>query len=124
MSVRAEIKTATHQDGLSIPIQAVVERAPVGAHGQPLPAGAGKGSDVKVVFTLVNGKAVQRPVTTGLSDETHVELLTGVKGGEEVVTGPYRILRDLKHGDAVQITTATEEDKKKDEKKKKEDEEE
>lgn len=110
MSVRAEIKTAAHERALAVPIQAVVEREPVGA------GAAGKDEEVKVVFILENGKAAQRPVTTGLSDETHVELLSGIKAGEQVITGPYRILRDLKHGDAVQVTQATDEEKKEDRK--------
>jgi HlyD family secretion protein len=131
MSVRAEIKTAANESTLAVPIQAVVEREPVEAADKEKAAaassssggGGGKDEEVKVVFTIENGKAVQRPVTTGLSDETHVELLSGVKTGEQVITGPYRILRDLEHGDAVQITQATDEEKKED-KEKKEDEEE
>jgi HlyD family secretion protein len=110
MSVRAEIKTAAHEKALAVPIQAVVEREP--AEGQK--AAAGKDEEVKVVFTVENGKAVQRPVETGLSDETHVELASGVKAGQQVVTGPYRILRDLKNGDVVQVTQPTDEEKKKD----------
>ncbi len=122
MSVRAEIKTATHERALAVPIQSVVEREPAGAEDTGKNA-AGKGGEVKVVFILDKGKAVQRPVTTGLSDETHVELLSGAKTGEQVATGPYRVLRDLQHGDAIQITQATEEEKK-DDRKKAEDEEE
>ncbi len=59
--------------------------------------------EIKVVFVVDDGKARQRPVETGLSDETHVELVAGVKPGEQVVTGPYRTLRDLEDGDAVTI---------------------
>jgi HlyD family secretion protein len=119
MSVRAEIKTAVHERALAVPIQAVVEREPVEGTAKATTSGSGGGKDeeVKVVFTIENGKAVQRPVTTGLSDETHVELLSGVKAGGQVITGPYRILRDLKHGDAVQVTQATDEEKKEDRKK-------
>lgn len=126
MSVRAEIKTAAHERALAVPIQAVVEREPVEGAGKTAgvsASGSGKDEEVKVVFTIENGKAVQRPVTTGLSDETHVELMSGVKAGEQVITGPYRILRDLKHGDAVQVTQATDEEKK-EERKKTDDEEE
>jgi HlyD family secretion protein len=114
MSVRAEIKTAAHERALAVPIQAVVERESVEGTGKT--GESGKDDEVKVVFTLENGKAVQRPVTTGLSDETHVELLSGVKTGEQVITGPYRVLRDLQHGDAVQVTQATDEEKKEDRK--------
>ncbi|HEY9422313.1 MAG TPA: efflux RND transporter periplasmic adaptor subunit [Thermoanaerobaculia bacterium] len=110
MSVRAEIKTAAHDRALSVPIQAVVERRLADAGKAP----AGKGEEANVVFVVENGKAVQRPVETGLSDETHVELTSGVKAGQQVITGPYRVLRDLENGDAVQITQATDEDKKKD----------
>ena len=113
MSVRAEIKTAAHERALAVPIQAVVEREPATDAKGEAKAG-GKDEEVKVVFIVENGKAVQRPVETGLSDETHVELASGVKAGQQVVTGPYRILRDLENGDLVQVTQPTDEEKKKD----------
>jgi len=43
-----------------------------------------------------------------VSDETRVEILSGLKAGETVITGPYRSLRDLRDGDAVSITTEKE----------------
>ena len=66
--------------------------------------------EVEVVFVIQEGKAVQRPVETGLSDETHVEITRGVEAGEQVVTGPYRVLKDLDHGDAVQIRSSGDEE--------------
>lgn len=111
MSVRAEIHTAAHPDVLTVPIQAVVERRPLGADGKA--AADGKDEEVKVVFLIEGGKARQRPVQTGLSDETHVELLSGVKPGEQVVTGPYRTLKDLKDGDAVHVSKTSEEEDRK-----------
>jgi HlyD family secretion protein len=107
MSVRAEIHTAAHAGALAVPIQAVVERPPLAKEGEP--ATDGNDEEVKVVFVIADGKARQRPVQTGLSDETHVELVSGVKAGEKVVTGPYRTLKDLKDGDAVRISKNTEE---------------
>ena len=94
MSVRAEIETQADKGALVVPIQAVVERPPLGASG---------GDEVKVVFVVAAGKAHQRKVGTGISDETRVEVLTGLRPGEQVVTGPYRSLRDLKDGDPVRI---------------------
>jgi HlyD family secretion protein len=47
------------------------------------------------------GKAKLHPVKSGISDETAVAVLEGLKDGDMVVTGPYRALRDLKNGDAV-----------------------
>lgn len=115
MSVRAEIRTAEHGDTLVAPIQAVVERKPLADEGETgtastnRPGGdGGEEGEVKVVFVIENGKAVQRQVGTGLSDETHVELTSGVKAGEQVVTGPYRALRDLKNGDAVTVSKTSE----------------
>jgi HlyD family secretion protein len=101
MSVRAEVKTAAQANSLVVPIQAVVER-------DPLDDKSGNDKPVKVVFVIENGKAHQRPVQTGLSDETRVELTSGAKPGEQVVTGPYRTLRDLKDGDAVQVSVTAE----------------
>ena len=109
MSVRAEVHTAAHPQALVVPIQAVVERAPLGKDGKPAASGGRQDDEVKVVFLIAGGKARQRPVETGISDETHVELLAGVKPGEQVVTGPYRTLKDLKDGDAVHVSKTSEE---------------
>jgi HlyD family secretion protein len=111
MSVRAEISTATDAKALAVPIQAVVERAPVrakdakGAKSAAKPAGASGPADdeIKVVFAIHDGKAQQRAVTTGISDETHVAVTSGLTAGDQVITGPYRVLRDLKDGTAVTI---------------------
>lgn len=107
MSVRAEIRTAGHDGALAVPIQAVVDRRPLGENGKAAADGETE-EEVKVVFVVENGKAVQRPVETGLSDETHVELTRGVKEGETVVAGPYRTLRDLEQGEAVRVRDADE----------------
>jgi HlyD family secretion protein len=101
MSVRAEIATQTVKGALVVPIQAVVERPPLAgsAHADR----SQEGEEVKVVFVVAGGKARQLQVGTGISDETHVEVTTGLRPGDRVVTGPYRSLRDLKDGDPVQI---------------------
>jgi HlyD family secretion protein len=116
MSVRAEIRTATRPSSLVVPIQAVVERQPVGDSGKDAGKSAGAGGkdqEVKVVFVIEGGKARQRPVQTGISDETHVELSSGVKPGEQVITGPYRTLRDMKDGDLVKVSQTSEEEDRK-----------
>lgn len=105
MSVRAEINTEIHPNTLVVPIQAVVERE--AEEGDA----AAAGEDVNVVFVVENGKAVQRTVRTGISDETRVEIVSGVKAGETVVTGPYRSLRDLDDGEQVRITDPKKEKK-------------
>lgn len=108
MSVRAEIDTAVHPDVLVAPIQAVVERDV-------------EDRETDVVFVVQDGKAVQKPVKTGISDETRVELVTGVNAGDKVVTGPYRSLRDLDDGDRVQVTDQRKEEQSRRRKAKEED---
>lgn len=124
MSVRAEIETAVHPDAIVVPIQAVVERSRVADEegtadsadsADEAATGATSGADradeeIQVVFVAVDGKAEQRPVVTGLSDETHVEIVQGLEEGERVVTGPYRELKRLKHGDAVEPREPEEEE--------------
>ena len=107
MSLRAEIETRPPADTLVAPIQSVVQREPSSEKGQAEKAQ----EEISVVFVVENGKALQRTVRTGISDETRVEILEGLKARDKVVTGPYRALRDLKDGDAVQITTPEQEKK-------------
>lgn len=107
MSVRASIRAEAHANALVVPIQSVVERTPLDAAGKPLEGPAGN-EEVKVAFVVENGKARQRPVTLGLSDETHIEILKGIDAGAKMITGPYRILRDLKDGEVVQVSTTSE----------------
>jgi HlyD family secretion protein len=111
MSARVAIRTAGHDGVLAVPIQSVVERPPAGAAekataGAPAAATpAGDKEPEKVVFVVAAGKAKRLAVATGIADTTHVEITSGLAGGEEVVTGPYRSLRDLKDGEAVRVTT-------------------
>lgn len=124
MSARAEIRVAAHQRALVVPIEAVVYRPPLGADGKPQKRDdKGGGEDeIKVAFVVEKDKAVQRAVEVGISDATHVEVLSGVKEGEQAITGPHRILKALEHGDAVKIAKP-DKDKKKEAKDKAEDEE-
>ena len=110
MSVRAEIETREQSETLAVPIQAVVSRQPLG-NKKAASGAAGSDDEVKVVFVVADGKVHQREVRTGISDETRVEVLAGLKPGEQVVTGPYRSLRDLQDGDAVQISKPEDEKK-------------
>jgi HlyD family secretion protein len=43
-------------------------------------------------------------VKTGVSDATHVSIESGLKGNEQVITGPFRILKKIKDGDSVEVT--------------------
>jgi HlyD family secretion protein len=56
----------------------------------------------KVIFVVDAGKARMVEVETGISDDTHIEVRMGLKGGESVIIGPYRaVSRTLEEGNAV-----------------------
>ncbi|MBU0519956.1 efflux RND transporter periplasmic adaptor subunit [bacterium] len=121
MSATSDIITNVHENALSIPIQCVVMKAPLppedeGAdkdslaeesedHGEQKPDKKPKKQEhIEVVFKIVDGVVQQVPVTTGISSDTNIEILTGLEEGDEVVSGPFRLLTQmLKDGDAVSI---------------------
>ncbi len=90
-----------------MPIQAVVNRKPLAAEDDEE---AEASDEVKVVFVVDGDQVAQREVETGLSDPTHVGIVAGLEGGETVVTGPYRSLKDLEDGDDVRVQSGDEED--------------
>lgn len=59
----------------------------------------------RVVFRMVEGKAVATPVQVSASDLTHTIVAAGVSAGDRVVVGPYRVLGEennpLQHGQAI-----------------------
>lgn len=117
MSARAEIEAAIHRGVPVVPIQSVVERPVERAETADETedddgdeAGDDDEDEEKVVFLVVDGKAERRAVETGIADETHVEVTRGLEGGESVITGPYRTLRDLEDGDAVRVEEPDDED--------------
>ncbi len=90
MSARAEIYTESSEDGLAIPLQAVLY------DGE-----AGDEAEQPYVFAVENGHAVRREVTLGLSSDSLAEIREGLRAGETVVSGPFRTLRNLRPGDRV-----------------------
>lgn len=106
MTSQVSIVTTTAGSALSVPIQSVVERVP------PALAKSKTGSDdedenapkLKYVFLMKDDKVKMTEVKTGVSDATHVALVSGVKANEKVVTGPFRTLKKLKDGDSVEVT--------------------
>lgn len=53
------------------------------------------------VFVLREGYAEFQPIVIGIAGEDDFEVVSGLQGDETVVTGPFRILRELEHGDPV-----------------------
>ncbi len=59
--------------------------------------------DIQGVFVVRNGRAVFVPVKTGVMGTTHVEVLSGLKAGDTIITGSYKILRTLKNNTKVRV---------------------
>ena len=118
LSATAKITTATRKDAIVIPIQALTVRSEgelerekkASAEGKALaaePVATGQTADEKKeiqgVFMVRDGKAVFTSVKTGIMGTMNVEVLSGVKPGDEIVTGSYQVLRTLKNDARVKI---------------------
>jgi HlyD family secretion protein len=94
--------------GLLVPSQALLERKfddlPTELTTHPLVDQARR--KATVVFCMVDGKAVLRPVRTGASNLADTMIVEGLSEGDVVVTGPYRVLERLKDGDKIREETA------------------
>jgi HlyD family secretion protein len=127
MSATVDIETETVENVVAVPIQSVTVRAAGGKTAEEVQADKAKaakersGNDLevvnekedarrnrdnlqRVVFIKTGDTVKQRSVETGLADNTSIEIKSGVKAGEEVVSGSYAaISRRLKDGSRVMI---------------------
>ncbi len=124
MSAMVEMEVQTRQNTLSVPVQAVVQRrardiasarfkapeqlqsktrmvsnsAPE-AETDELSSTIKNNSDpmrfLRVVYLLRNENAVAVPVEIGISDEEHVEILSGLRKNDRIITGPFHELDRL-----------------------------
>jgi HlyD family secretion protein len=125
LSTTAKITTATRTSALTIPIQALTVRekgdlipkaknkSGVQAAERPEVATALK-EEVQGVFVIRDGKARFVPVRTGITGTTDIEVLDGLKEGDEIVAGSYKTLRTMKPDVRVKIDNSS--PKKEDEK--------
>ena len=110
MSATVDIFTETVMNIVGVPIQAVTVRdfnkvrKKDEAAADSVEAKSDEEDLRKVVFIVAEGKAEMVEVETGISDDTYIEVRSGLTGGEKVVTGPYRaVSRTLEPADAVKI---------------------
>lgn len=114
LSATARITTARRSAVLAIPIQALTIRE----RGELAPENKGKKDSVQAattgagdpkeelqgVFVIRNKRdAVFVPVATGISGTTDIEVTSGLKEGDEIVTGSYKVLRTLRNNAGVKI---------------------
>jgi HlyD family secretion protein len=117
LSATAKITTATRTNVLSIPIQALTvrrredlvtksEKGSVEAAAPPKTVSNDKEKDkeeIQGVFVLRNHKAEFVAVDSGIAGTTDIEVLKGLKDGDEIVTGSYKVLRTLRPGSSVKV---------------------
>ena len=121
LSTTAKITTAARSSVLSIPIQALsirtkaqldLEKSAPGSVHAAAPASKETASkdkdkdaqqDVQGVFVIRNKKAEFVPVTTGITGTSDIEVVNGLKEGDEIITGSYKILRTIRSGSSVKI---------------------
>jgi HlyD family secretion protein len=116
LSCTAKITTATRQKALTIPIQALTIRqkgdlevkpktgAGAMAATKPTPAEEkARKEEVQGVFVIAGGKAAFRKVETGITGATDIEVLNGLKEGDEIVTGSYQVIRTLRNEAQVKV---------------------
>jgi HlyD family secretion protein len=119
LSTTAKIKTAEKKDVVAIPIQALAVRSRKDleeavknakkngnvtlAAPPPPAAGDPKKDEVQGVFVVNGKKAAFRPVETGISGITDIEITKGLQAGDEIVVGSYKALRTLKPEASVKI---------------------
>jgi HlyD family secretion protein len=102
MSATAVISTDRREHVIAVPLQALVERdqeqIKTGSASAPAQNQSPKDKKpVKGVFVVQNNKSVFAPVDTGITGENDIEIKSGLNEGQEIITGPYRQLRTLKH---------------------------
>jgi HlyD family secretion protein len=121
----AAITTATRKQALAVPIQAMAAREMVfdakgsvvreprdpkakkrpsatTAQAAELKPGQTR-KEVEGVFVLRNNAAVFEPVKVGIAGDKYFEVVSGLKDGDQVITGPFNSVRNLKDGDEVKI---------------------
>ncbi len=115
LNANTDIAVETFYDVVRIPSQAVLDR-----RKDELPKAVADSNQyvaqdktfTRVVYRLVDGKAVVTPVSAGPSDLTQTVVLGGLDDGDMVVTGPFKILQTLKHDQKIAPEGTSDKDKK------------
>ena len=105
MSATVVITTKTANDLIAVPLQSVIEKKP---EASPSPTIQGdlqmpndKPKSIKGVYILDGNKAKFVEVQTGITGESDIQITSGLNDGDQVITGPSRILNTLKDGTVV-----------------------
>ncbi len=125
MSATVDIRTKRVSNALSVPIQSVTTRDTTGNMASDSKSFGNQEmkdqsemevkdsknkteevekKDLECVFAIENGKVKLIPVVIGIQDNNHIEIKSGLKEGQEIVSAPYSMIaKTLKDGDAVEV---------------------
>lgn len=100
MTATVDIITQTKKDIVTVPISAIVVRKLSEIKSDTPKEEADKRQEALFVFK--EGKAELRMISTGIQDNTKIEILSGVEKGEQIIVGPYNLVsKTLRSGDKV-----------------------
>lgn len=115
LSCTAKVTTATRDKALTIPIQALTVRQKgdleppnkkggVQAASKPDPAAEkARKEEIQGVFAIQGDKGVFHKVDTGITGATDIEVVKGLKEGDEIITGSYKVIRTLRNETRVKV---------------------
>ena len=109
MTATVDILTNKRKNAVAVPISAIVIKTDTTsakpAYKKPVDASKPKIDDeqkFECVFVVNNGQAKLRVVKTGIQDDSKIEIVSGLKEGDQIITGPYNMVsKTLKSGDKV-----------------------
>jgi len=120
LTADVDIETKKYTDVIKVPSQAIMARDVDGLPVEIRDKSSELDKDKKfapVVFRYIDGKAVVTPVRIGQGDLTHTIILSGLKEGDKIVAGPYKVLDGLVHEQKLRDEREVEAEKKAKEKK-------
>ncbi|GGW92398.1 efflux RND transporter periplasmic adaptor subunit [Salegentibacter mishustinae] len=98
MTATVDIITNRKDNIIGVPISAIVIK-------NDTTATESTDQKYEAVFLMEGTKAELRRVTTGIQDDSNIEITEGLTEGETVITGPYNtVTKSLKEGDDVEVT--------------------
>ena len=103
LSATADIVTEMRRSVLSVPIIAVTVRETESSGPGYGDSSQGEDSfpDEEGVFTVVDGTVTFTPIKLGIAGQEYFEVLAGIDVGDNLVAGPYQMIRQLQDGDLV-----------------------
>ncbi|MDT0555210.1 efflux RND transporter periplasmic adaptor subunit [Patiriisocius hiemis] len=104
MTATVDVITNKKQNIVGVPISAIVIKTDTTSTRRSFKKdNTAEEEKFECVFVENNGKAKLRVVTTGIQDDTNIEVKTGLQEGDKVITGPYNtVTKSLKPGDDVE----------------------